>query len=296
MPLALALPPGRDDGVVRDADARAVPPARPRAAAPDGRRPAAGGAVRGAVRRPGRPHPALHLPRAVGAVPDRRPVERARPLRPDHARREPARLAPGLRRRLPTAVPLGRFPPRWPRWWAYPTSYHDTSNHGTYDPGRTTRISGGLMRIHLHTAGGRARVSAPVPRIPGTTSRRNGSPGGLRYGRYSVRFRADPRARVQDRLAALARLGPLARRRRDRLPRGQPQRHDRGLRPPRGRVARAATRPPSAPGGPTPGGTPPPPSGPRASCGSSSTTASSAPRRRACPARPCTGCSRRRRG
>ena len=92
-----------------------------------------------------------------------------------------------------TAVPLGRFPAAVAqRWWAYPTSYHDTSNHGTYDPGRTTRISGGLLRIHLHTAGGRARVSAPVPRIPGTARRSNGSPGGLRYGRYSVRFRADP--------------------------------------------------------------------------------------------------------
>lgn len=92
-----------------------------------------------------------------------------------------------------TAVPLGRFPAAVSqRWWAYPTSYHDTSNHGTYDPGRTTRVSGGLLRIHLFTAGGRARVSAPVPRIPGTARRSNGSPGGLRYGRYSVRFRADP--------------------------------------------------------------------------------------------------------
>jgi hypothetical protein len=92
-----------------------------------------------------------------------------------------------------TAVPLGRFPAAVAqRWWAYPTSYHDTSNHGTYDPGRTTRVSGGLLRIHLHTAGGRARVAAPVPRIPGTQAHGNGSPGGLRYGRYSVRFRSDP--------------------------------------------------------------------------------------------------------
>ena len=159
-----------------------------------------------------------------------------------------------------TAVPLGRFPAAVSqRWWAYPTSYHDTSNHGTYDPGRTTRISGGLMRIHLYTAGGRARVSAPVPRIPGTASRSNGSPGGLRYGRYSVRFRADP---VPGDYKTAWLLWPDSGRwpadGEIDFPEGNLDRDHRAY-VHRG-ATRAATRPPSAPGGPT-GGTPPPPSG-----------------------------------
>ena len=53
---------------------------------------------------------------------------------------------------------------------------------GRTTPGRTTRVSGGLLRIHLFTAGGRARVSAPVPRIPGTAGAATGRPGACATG------------------------------------------------------------------------------------------------------------------
>ena len=196
-----------------------------------------------------------------------------------------------------TAVPLGRFPAAVAqRWWAYPTSYHDTSNHGTYDPGRTTRVSGGLLRIHLHTAGGRARVSAPRPAHPrhGEPPQRR-RPGGLRYGRYSIRFRARPGARLQDRLAALARLGTPVRRRRDRLSGGKPDGTIRAYTAPRRREQeRRAGRVPLRRAYRT--GTPRPSNGPPGLVRFFLDAPCSGPRRRACRARPCTGCCRPRRG
>lgn len=76
-----------------------------------------------------------------------------------------------------TRAPLGSFPSNASsRWDAYPTSYRDTSGHGTYDPGVISQ-EGGLLNMHIHAR----RVAAPVPKLPTMT-----------YGRYAVRFRADP--------------------------------------------------------------------------------------------------------
>jgi beta-glucanase (GH16 family) len=44
-----------------------------------------------------------------------------------------------------------------------------------------------LMNLYLHSADGKALVAAPIARIPGA-----GGGGGILYGRYAMRFRADP--------------------------------------------------------------------------------------------------------
>ncbi len=84
-----------------------------------------------------------------------------------------------------TDVPLGQFPSAVAaRWGAYDDGWSDTSHHGTYMPSRVISVANGVMNMHLHTEGGAHMVSAPFPRLPGTSS-------GRLYGRYVARFRAD---------------------------------------------------------------------------------------------------------
>lgn len=99
-----------------------------------------------------------------------------------------------------TNVPLGQFPESPAtvnRWWAYPSNWHDTSGNGTYDAHSTVSITAGLLNIHLHTdpTTGRPLVAALVPKPSG------GSPDSnyrdQRYGRYAIRFRADPLPRYK---------------------------------------------------------------------------------------------------
>jgi chitodextrinase len=91
-----------------------------------------------------------------------------------------------------TDVPLGSFPAAASsRWSSYPYPWKDTSENGTYYPQKGVSIHGGLMDIWLHTEtlNGVAThiVNAPNPILPGKTSGK-----GQLYGRYVVRFRADP--------------------------------------------------------------------------------------------------------
>jgi hypothetical protein len=72
------------------------------------------------------------------------------------------------------------------KWFAYPDGWKDSST-GTYMPSRVMSIQNGLMNLYLHSENGSRLVSAPVPIIPGAV----GSEGGLLYGRYAIRFRAD---------------------------------------------------------------------------------------------------------
>ena len=89
-----------------------------------------------------------------------------------------------------TAVPVGSFPGTVykSKWGVYPDGRHDTSGHGTYYPSRVLSVSHGILNMYLHTEiiNGVAvhMVSAPVPHLPALE--------GQAYGRYSVRFRADP--------------------------------------------------------------------------------------------------------
>ena len=93
-----------------------------------------------------------------------------------------------------TDVPLGRFPAAVAsRWWAYPSTFRDTSGQGTYDCARVCSVAGGVLKLHLHTEDGVREVAAPVPRLPGSAPLPpHGIPSGQLYGRYSVRFKADP--------------------------------------------------------------------------------------------------------
>lgn len=88
-----------------------------------------------------------------------------------------------------TPVPLGKFPSAVStKWDAYPTGWPDTSRNGVYSPSKVISVRNGKLNMYLHTENGKHLVSAPVPKIPGGV----GSQGGLLYGRYAVRFRADP--------------------------------------------------------------------------------------------------------
>ncbi|HUZ78291.1 MAG TPA: glycoside hydrolase family 16 protein [Chloroflexota bacterium] len=87
------------------------------------------------------------------------------------------------------AVPLGRFPAAVAgQWTAYPDGWPDTSHHGTYMPSQVVSVHDGLLDVYLHSQQGLHLVSALLPRVPGASGRE----GGQLYGRYAVRFRADP--------------------------------------------------------------------------------------------------------
>jgi hypothetical protein len=76
------------------------------------------------------------------------------------------------------------------KWWAYPDGWTDTGT-GTYYPSKVLSITKGVLDYYIHTGTIHRKkihmISAPVPKIPGGVD--NG--GGLLYGRYVVRFRAD---------------------------------------------------------------------------------------------------------
>jgi hypothetical protein len=85
-----------------------------------------------------------------------------------------------------TPVSMGDFPAVVShKWGAYPSPWRDTSKLGIYSPDIVS-FHDSVMDIHLHTADGIPRVAAPVPLIPGGDGRHQ------LYGRYAVRFRADP--------------------------------------------------------------------------------------------------------
>jgi hypothetical protein len=67
------------------------------------------------------------------------------------------------------------------RWHVYPDGWLDTSKHGVYTPSRVLSVHDGVMDFHLHTALGVHRVAAVLPALPT-----------MLYGRYVLRFRADP--------------------------------------------------------------------------------------------------------
>jgi beta-glucanase (GH16 family) len=86
-----------------------------------------------------------------------------------------------------TPVPLGSFPSAVSSKWTAYSGFTDTYQNGTYDPAKVISIANGVMTMHLHTENGVHLVSAPSPIIPGTKAYQ-----GQTYGRYAVRFRADP--------------------------------------------------------------------------------------------------------
>src|SRR6266576_5562258 len=88
-----------------------------------------------------------------------------------------------------TDVPLGSFPNAVSdKWSDYPDGWQDTTKNGTYYPSKVVSIQNGFMNLYLHTENAVHMVAAPVPKLPGAV----GKEGGLLYGRYVIRFKADP--------------------------------------------------------------------------------------------------------
>ena len=84
-------------------------------------------------------------------------------------------------------VPVGEFPAEVSsKWGDYLDGWLDTTHHGTYEPTQVVSIHNGIMDLYLHTVNGVHMVAAPYPKIPGAP----GSEGGMRYGMYEVRFKA----------------------------------------------------------------------------------------------------------
>jgi len=83
-------------------------------------------------------------------------------------------------------VPLGSFPgdTYGDRWGGY-EGIQDTAEEGTYSNRRVVSVRDGVLDMHLRTEDGTPLVAAPAPLVDGEW-------GGQLYGRYSVRFRADP--------------------------------------------------------------------------------------------------------
>ena len=86
---------------------------------------------------------------------------------------------------------MGNFPGTVYRstWSVYPDGWKDTSGKGVYMPSQVLSVHDGMLDFALHVVNGTPYVAAPVPILPGA-----GSGGGLTYGRYSVRYRADSAA------------------------------------------------------------------------------------------------------
>jgi beta-glucanase (GH16 family) len=80
---------------------------------------------------------------------------------------------------------LGSFPDRsgyTKAWSVYPDGWGDTSGAGTYAPSRTLSVSDGRLNIDVHADGGQYLGAAVVANAT----------YGQTYGRFSVRWRADP--------------------------------------------------------------------------------------------------------
>ncbi|MBM9467871.1 glycoside hydrolase family 16 protein [Nakamurella leprariae] len=80
-------------------------------------------------------------------------------------------------------VAQGGFPGVYKNKWMSYDGFADTYRTGTYNQDIIS-VSGGVMDINLQSMNGRPQVAAPVPMVAGKW-------GGQKYGKFSVRFRAD---------------------------------------------------------------------------------------------------------
>lgn len=69
--------------------------------------------------------------------------------------------------------------------WDVYDGFEDTSGNGRYAEPRIVSVADGLLDVHLRTEDGESLVAALVPLVGGDWQ-------GQTYGRYTVRFRADP--------------------------------------------------------------------------------------------------------
>jgi hypothetical protein len=180
--VALAAPPWRTSG-------RPGTPAAPAAA------PAAGPAVGPAE--PSTTSPSQALPtqpatsQAPTAAPPVSPATEPDPAIEPSGQRMPVGDLPGWRQvfadDFATPVAIGDFPGRayGGTWTVYDDGIKDSSERGVYYPSKVVSVKGGLLTVHVHTERGVHMGAAVLPKLLGSES-------GQRYGRYTIRFRADP--------------------------------------------------------------------------------------------------------
>jgi glycosyl hydrolase family 16 len=84
-------------------------------------------------------------------------------------------------------APLGGFydDPHYDERWSGYEDLQDTSGAGTYRTNDVLSVSDGVLDMWLRTEDGVPLAAAPVPLVDGVW-------GGQLYGRFEVRFRADP--------------------------------------------------------------------------------------------------------
>jgi hypothetical protein len=84
-------------------------------------------------------------------------------------------------------VPLGSFfgTPYYDDRWSGYENLPDTSGQGTYRTNDALSVSDGVLDMWLRTEDGVPIAAAPIPTVHGVW-------GGQLYGRFEVRFRADP--------------------------------------------------------------------------------------------------------
>lgn len=80
-----------------------------------------------------------------------------------------------------SSAPLGSFQSVYGRRFQVYSNSRDTSGRGRYSPRRTLSVAKGRLKMHLHSENGQPLVAAVLPRKANSL-----------YGRYSIRFRADP--------------------------------------------------------------------------------------------------------
>ncbi len=78
---------------------------------------------------------------------------------------------------------LGSFSTVYGSDWNGYDGQPDTSGNGIYAPAKVLSVANGKLDMYIHTENGKHLIAAPVPPVPGLNQI---------YGRYSVRFRADP--------------------------------------------------------------------------------------------------------
>jgi hypothetical protein len=90
---------------------------------------------------------------------------------------------------FPYNVSQGNFPAGTNgKWSAYPDGWHDTSGNGTYNCTKVCSVHNGMLDMFIHSENGTHYVAVPYPKL---------SPWGNTYGRYAVRFTADPLPRYK---------------------------------------------------------------------------------------------------
>jgi hypothetical protein len=82
-----------------------------------------------------------------------------------------------------TNIAQGQFPGPYAGKWQSYDNFSDTYRTGTYNQDIIS-VANGVMDLNLRSVNGRPQIAAPVPLVTGKW-------GGQKYGKFSVRFRAD---------------------------------------------------------------------------------------------------------